>query len=140
MTRHDVDRASCPVLCDQRLLAPHAMTAESDSSTSNGTSESRTALSAVPDGLRPTVQMLIVQIEAASKQLKTLQAENERLRARVAELEQRPEIPESALVLPLEEADADTLAENLDAYIETIDVLLENLPDPDSAADTSPSA
>ncbi|MFO8231675.1 MAG: hypothetical protein R6U20_03330 [Longimonas sp.] len=116
------------------------MTAESDSSTSNGTSESRTALSAVPDGLRPTVQMLIVQIEAASKQLKTLQAENERLRARVAELEQRPEIPESALVLPLEEADADTLAENLDAYIETIDVLLENLPDPDSAADTSPSA
>lgn len=129
------------------------MTAEPDSPTSNGTSAASntgTVLSAVPEGLRPTVQTLIAQVEVASKQLQALQDENERLRARIQtleqQLEQSPNVPESALVLPLEDTDADALVDNLDAYIEAIDTLLQDLPapspesDPSSAADVPSSA
>ena len=123
------------------------MTVEPDSLTSNGTSASSdtdTVLSAVPKKLRPTVQTLIAQIEVASKHLQALQDENKRLRARIQTLEQQLEtstdVPESALVLPLEDADADALVDDLDAYIEAIDTLLQDLPAPNSESDSNSAA
>jgi len=94
----------------------------------------------VPESLHPTVQTLVAQIEVAAHRLQALQAENERLRARLQELEQRPDIPESALVLPLADAETDTLEDRLDAYIEAIDLLLDDLPAPDSEPSTAPDA
>ncbi len=123
------------------------MTAEPDSPTSNGTSsasDTGTVLSAVPKGLRPTAQTLIAQVEVASKHLQALQNENERLRARIQMLEQQLEestdVPESALILPLEDADAAALADDLDAYIEAIDTLLQDLPAPNSESDSNSAA
>ncbi|PEN08344.1 hypothetical protein CRI93_04310 [Longimonas halophila] len=102
--------------------------------------ETDSILYALPESLRTPVQTLIAQVEAATRQIQALQAENERLRDRIKTLEKRRDVPPSAFVLSLDENDPDALDDELSAHIETIDALLDDLPTPHPPADDASSS
>lgn len=118
------------------------MSADPDFSTNGATPSSQTeaVLRALPDALHDAVHTLLTQVEAAEHQIQTLRSENERLRQRVAALEERPDIPPSAFVLPLDTEDPDALNRELGTYIQALDALLDELPPPSSANDDASSA
>jgi hypothetical protein len=85
------------------------------------------------------VRRLQVQVERATTALNRLQAENERLRRRVDELEQRPVLQPDTTSLVLDE-DPETLRDRISTFIDAIDTYLENgtvPPEVSSATDAS---
>lgn len=96
----------------------------------------------VPDSIRPTnsddkelthlppehravVRRLRAQVQRAAAALEHLQAENERLRHRVEELEQRPALKPETTTLVLDD-DPDVLRNRISSFIDAIDTYLEN--------------
>jgi len=110
----------------------------------------------VPDSIRPTdsdeeelthlppehramVRRLRKQVERATTALERLQAENERLRRRVDELEQRPALQPDTTTFVLDD-DPDALRDRIASFIDAIDTYLENgtaPPEGSSATDGS---
>lgn len=84
------------------------------------------------DGLSPissvhqdVVRRLRTKVDRAATLLEQLQAENERLRRRVEELEQQPSVPDDKAVLTLDD-DPETLRDQISDFIEAIDTYLED--------------
>ena len=82
-------------------------------------------LSHLPPEYRAAVRRLRARVDWATTALDRLQAENERLRRRVAELEQRPAVHSDTTTLVLDDA-PDALRGRISAFIEAIDAYLEN--------------
>ena len=96
-------------------------------------------LTHLPPEYRAAVRRLQVQVERATTALNRLQAENERLRRRVDELEQRPVLQPDTTSLVLDE-DPETLRDRISTFIDAIDMYLENgtvPPEVSSATDAS---
>ena len=96
-------------------------------------------LTHLPPESRAAVRRLQVQVERATTALNRLQAENERLRRRVDELEQRPVLQPDTTSLVLDE-DPETLRDRISTFIDAIDTYLENgtvPPEVSSATDAS---
>ena len=96
-------------------------------------------LTHLPPEYRAAVRRLQVQVERATTALNRLQAENERLRRRVDELEQRPVLQPDTTSLVLDE-DPETLRDRISTFIDAIDTYLENgtvPPEVSSATDAS---
>ena len=96
-------------------------------------------LTHLPPEYRAAVRRLQVQVERATTALNRLQAENERLRRRVDELEQRPAFQPDTTSLVLDE-DPETLRDRISTFIDAIDTYLENgtvPPEVSSATDAS---
>jgi len=96
-------------------------------------------LTHLPPEYRAAVRRLQVQVERATTALNRLQAENERLRRRVDELEQRPALQPDTTSLVLDE-DPETLRDRISTFIDAIDTYLENgtvPPEVSSATDAS---
>ena len=96
-------------------------------------------LTHLPPEYRAAVRRLQVQVERATTALNRLQAENERLRCRVDELEQRPVLQPDTTALVLDE-DPETLRDRISTFIDAIDTYLENgtvPPEVSSATDAS---
>ncbi|MES3629265.1 MAG: hypothetical protein PPP56_03765 [Longimonas sp.] len=112
------------------------MAANADSSEQNDAwpADSAAMLNELSDAVRPSVEMLVAQIDAATEHIAALESENEELRTRVQALEdkiaEQPDVPANSLVFALEDADADALKQELERYIQTIDTLLDDLPPP----------
>ena len=102
-------------------------------------SDSEEELTHLPPEYRAAVRRLQVQVERATTALNRLQAENERLRRRVDELEQRPVLQPDTTSLVLDE-DPETLRDSISTFIDAIDMYLENgtvPPEVSSATDAS---
>ena len=96
-------------------------------------------LTHLPPAYRAAVRRLQVQVERATTALNRLQAENERLRRRVDELEQRLALQPDITSLVLDE-DPETLRDRISTFIDAIDTYLENgtvPPEVSSATDAS---
>ena len=89
-------------------------------------------LSPLPPEYQAVVRRLRAEVDRATTALDRLQAENERLRRRVAELEHRPAVRPDTTTLVLDD-DPAGLRDRISAFIEAIDTYLEN------GADVSPS-
>lgn len=96
----------------------------------------------VPDSIRPTnsddeelahlppehrdvVRRLRAQVEQATSALKRLQAENERLRRRVEELEQRPALQPDTTTFVFDD-EPGALRDRISGFIDAIDLYLED--------------
>ncbi len=93
-------------------------------------------LTHLPPEYRAVVRRLRAQVERATTALNRLQAENERLRRRVEELEQRPALQPDTTTFVLDD-EPDALRDRISAFIDAIDLYLEN---GTSASETTPSA
>lgn len=82
-------------------------------------------LSHLPPEYQDTVRRLRAEVDRATTALDRLQAENERLRRRVAELERRPAVHPDTTTLVLDD-DPSALRDRISAFIEAIDTYLEN--------------
>lgn len=82
-------------------------------------------LSHLPPEYRATVRRLWAEVDRATSALDRLQAENERLRRRVAELEQRPAVQPDTTTLVLDDNPA-ALRDRISEFIEAIDTYLQN--------------
>jgi hypothetical protein len=79
---------------------------------------------ALPDPHRDAIERLHARVEQAARTIERLEAENERLRERVAVLEQRPDVPEDHAILTFD-GGPDALRDRLARYIEAIDRYLD---------------
>lgn len=87
------------------------------------------------------MRRLYRRVEEAAATIEQLQAENERLRERVAELEAQPQFPESETVLALDE-EPEAVRERITEFIAVIDTFLEATDEPppdDESADEARS-
>lgn len=82
----------------------------------------------VPASYREAVEALTEQVAAAAETIDRLAAENRRLKQRVRDLEQRPDVPEGHTAVPLEE-DREALRRRIDGFIASIDAYLDEEPD-----------
>lgn len=82
-------------------------------------------LSHLPPAHQNVVRRLRAKVERATALLNRLQEENERLRQRVQELEQRPAISGDKTILALDD-DPDALRDRISSFIEAIDAYLED--------------
>lgn len=96
-------------------------------------------LTHLPPEYRAAVRRLRAQVEQATTALHRLQAENERLRRRVEELEQRPAIQPNTTTLVLND-DPDALRDRITTFIDAIDTYLEDGTAPEISSATGPSA
>jgi len=97
-------------------------------------------LTHLPPEYRAAVRRLRAQVDQATTALRRLQAENERLRRRVQELEQRPAIQPNTTTLVLDN-DPDALRDRITAFIDALDTYIENgtaPPEVSPSSDTSP--
>lgn len=90
-----------------------------------GASDSEEDLTHLPPEYRAAVRRLHAQVDRATAALTHLEAENERLRRRVEELEQRPAIQPDTTTLVLDD-DPETLRDRISSFIDAIDTYLEN--------------
>lgn len=81
-------------------------------------------LDALPDAHRGAIKRLQGFVQRAAAEIESLQDENERLRRRVARLEQRPAVPENGSVLTVDTPPGD-LRERITASINAIDRYLD---------------
>jgi uncharacterized coiled-coil protein SlyX len=101
--------------------------------------DAETDLAHLPPEHRSTVRRLRAQVDRATTALNHLQAENERLRRRVDELEQRPAVQPDTTALVLDN-DPEALRDRISSFIDAIDTYLENgtaPPEVSSATDAS---
>ena len=89
------------------------------------TSDEEEDLTHLPPEHRATVRRLRAQVDRATTALNRLQAENERLRRRVEELEQRPAIQPDTTALVLNDG-PEALRDRISSFIDAIDTYLEN--------------
>lgn len=82
-------------------------------------------LTHLPPEYRAVVRRLRAQVERAATALNRLQAENERLRRRVEELEQRPALQPDTTTFVLDD-EPDALRDRISAFIDAIDLYLED--------------
>lgn len=82
-------------------------------------------LSDLPPVHQDVVRRLRAKVKRAATLLKRLEAENERLRQRVKELEDRPAVPDDKTILALDD-DPDALRDQISSFIEAIDAYLED--------------
>lgn len=82
------------------------------------------ALDRLPAGQREAVRHLHTQVARAVAAIRSLKAENRRLRERIAELEKRPAVPEDETVVTFP-TDPQTLRETVDHFIDAIDDYLD---------------
>jgi predicted nuclease with TOPRIM domain len=81
-------------------------------------------LSRLPAGQQEAVKHLHTQVARAVTAIESLKEENRRLRERVEELEQRPEVAEDETVVTFP-ADPESLRETINRFIDAIDVYLQ---------------
>jgi regulator of replication initiation timing len=81
-------------------------------------------LSRLPAGQQEAVKHLHTQVARAVTAIESLREENRRLRERVEELEQRPEVAEDETVVTFP-ADPESLRETINRFIDAIDVYLQ---------------
>lgn len=93
-------------------------------------------LTHLPPEYRAVVRRLRAQVERATTALNRLQAENERLRRRVEELEQRPALQPDTTTFVLDD-DPNALRDRISSFIDAIDTYLDN---GTAASETTPSA
>lgn len=101
-------------------------------------SEDDEELTHLPPAHQDVVRRLRAKVERATALLDRLQEENERLRQRVQELEQRPAISGDKTVLALDD-DPDILRDRISAFIEAIDTYLDDESPASTEAVSSPS-
>ena len=89
------------------------------------TSDEEEDLTHLPPEHRATVRRLRAQVDRATTALNRLQAENERLRRRVDELEQRPAVKPDTTALMLDN-DPEALRDRISSFIDAIDTYLDN--------------
>ena len=82
------------------------------------------ALSRLPAGQQEAIKHLHTQVARAVTAINALKAENERLRERVEQLEQRPAVADDETFLTLP-ADPEALRDTLDDFIRSIDAYLD---------------
>jgi uncharacterized coiled-coil protein SlyX len=90
-----------------------------------GASSSEEDLTHLPPEHRATVRRLRAQVDRATTALNRLQDENERLRRRVEELEERPAVQPDTTALVLDN-DPEALRDRISSFIDAIDTYLEN--------------
>jgi uncharacterized coiled-coil protein SlyX len=90
-----------------------------------GASSDEEALTHLPPEHRATVRRLRAQVDRATTALNRLQDENERLRRRVEELEERPAVQPDTTALVLDN-DPEALRDRISSFIDAIDTYLEN--------------
>jgi len=103
------------------------------------TSDEEEDLTHLPPEHQATVRRLRAQVDRATTALRRLAAENERLRRRVEELEQRPAIQPDTTALVLNDG-PEALRDRISSFIDAIDTYLENgtaPPEVSSATDAS---
>jgi len=83
------------------------------------------ALSRLPAGQQEAIKHLHTQVARAVTAINALKAENERLRERVEQLEQRPAVADDETFLTLP-ADPEALRDTLDDFIRSIDAYLND--------------
>ena len=97
-------------------------------------------LTHLPPEYRAVIRRLRTQVDRATAALDRLQSENERLRRRVQELEQRPAIQPNTTTLVLDN-DPDALRDRITTFINAIDTYLEDdTAPPEVSSATDPSA
>jgi len=114
---------------------PASVTPEEDSVDDASLDDDLTRL---PPEYQATVQRLRAKVERAATALRRLQTENERLRHRVAELEQRPAVHPDTTALMLDD-DPAALRDRISTFIEAIDAHLDDGADGARPAAPSPS-
>ena len=82
-------------------------------------------LTHLPPEYRAAVRRLQAQVERAATALNRLRAENERLRHRVEELEQRPALQPDTTTFVLDD-EPDALRNRISTFIDAIDAYLED--------------
>ncbi|MFB6098895.1 MAG: septum formation initiator family protein [Salinibacter sp.] len=105
-----------------------------------GDSDEGEELTHLPPEYRAVVRRLRAQVARATTALDRLQAENERLRRRVEELEQRPALQEDTTAFVLDD-DPEALRARISHFIEAIDTFLDDettVPNDSAPADPSP--
>lgn len=102
-------------------------------------SDEEESLTHLPREYRTAVRRLRAQVERATTALHRLQTENERLRRRVKELEQRPAIQPDTTALVLDD-DPEGLRDRISSFIDAIDTYLENGTTAPEAAATDASS
>lgn len=90
----------------------------------------------LPPVHQDVVRRLRAKVNRAATLLDRLQAENERLRQRVKELEDRPAVPADKTVFALDD-DPEALRDRISTFIEAIDTYLDNVPA--TSAESEPS-
>ncbi len=90
-----------------------------------GESADEDDLTHLPPEYRAVVRRLRSQVDRATTALNRLQTENERLRRRVKELEQRPAIQSDTTTFVLAN-DPEILRDRITSFIDAIDTYLEN--------------
>ncbi len=94
-------------------------------------------LSSLPESYRDPVRRLYRRVQEATETIERLRAENERLRARVRKLKDRPVLPDDKTVLALDD-ESEQLRARIDHFIDAIDAYLEATA-PDESDDDSSS-
>ena len=89
--------------------------------------DSAVDLSHLPEEHRDVVRRLHRQVKRATATIDELQAENERLRRRVEELEAQPAVPEDETVLTFDD-DPEALRTRITQFIDAIDTYLDSRP------------
>ena len=82
-------------------------------------------LTHLPPEYRAAVRRLQAQVERAATALNRLRAENERLRHRVEELEQRPALQPNTTTFVLDD-EPDALRNRISTFIDAVDAYLED--------------
>lgn len=102
-------------------------------------SDNEDDLTHLPPEYQAVVRRLRTQVDRATTALNRLQAENERLRQRVEELEKRPAIQPDTTTLVLDD-DAEALRDRISSFIDAIDTHLENGTPTSKAIPSAPDA
>lgn len=93
-------------------------------------------LTHLPPEYRAAVRRLRAKVDRATTALNRLRAENERLRQRVQELEQRPALQPDTTTFVIDD-DPEALQDRISGFIEAIDTYLENGTVPPEGASTT---
>ncbi len=93
----------------------------------------------LPPEYRAVVRRLRAQVDRATSALHRLQAENQRLRRRVQELEEHPALQPDATTFVLDD-EPNVLRERISSFIDAIDTVLEEPPLSDSSSSTPHSS
>jgi FtsZ-binding cell division protein ZapB len=92
-----------------------------------------------PAAYRDTMRRLHRRVAQAVDTIEELRAENERLRERIEQLEERPVLPDDKAVLTLDD-DPEALRSRVTDFIDAIDAYLEaTAPDEEAEPTSSPS-
>lgn len=106
------------------LPEPDSVSSVPESVSSGEESDGQSGLGHLPVEHREAMQRLQQRVEQAAATIERLQAENERLRRRVEELEAQPAFPDDDTVFALDE-DPEDVKQRITRFIDAIDTYLE---------------